>query len=223
MKKPTISHDQGQLLSVQVYLNGTFLSLWSAPFFLPVVRASLNWPHHCIAVGTPTVQTTVLHDAVPPNVPCSMHGWFWSEIFDWTLCTFQWMHVQRTFYIDGLFFKTGSLGTGLVQQQAQGHFTVSPLPFEMTSGYLSFQQPQLQPSGNISKQIFLTSPLLLRHQNTWWPIDVMKLLHLFWCWTLIWLSCHWVELLLGYWRHKNMIDQLIYWLHPQGIHLDEPM
>ena len=48
-----------------------------------------------------------------------------------------------------------------------------------------------------------------RRQYAQRPVDVTKLLHLFYCWTPIWLSHHWAWHQRGYWRYRNLFDWLI--------------
>ena len=48
-----------------------------------------------------------------------------------------------------------------------------------------------------------------RYQDARWPVDVMKLLHWFCCWTLFRLSRLWTFLWWVYWSYRNFIDWLI--------------
>ena len=88
-------------------------------------------------------------------------------------------------------------------------FTFVPRLFGTTSHCLSIQPVQVLVSRNIWRHISLIRPVPHRYCHSPWPVDVAELFPRFCCWTLIWLSRHWVWLRRGYWRYRSLIDWLI--------------
>ena len=174
---------------------------------LPLLR-SLQW--------LPVKLEYCLRSICWPSKPCMKNS-----LFIFTPCLphrFLPVHWDQTMIII-----CQSLGSRPILVQEP--FTLLPHLFGTTSHCLSVQPFQLLPLRNIWRHISLTWPFPHRYHHSPWSVDVTELFPRFCCWTLIWLSHHWVWLCWGYWHYRSLIDWLInhhfplYKNQPSIIHL----